>query len=261
MVAIHAGDLREGFTIALRRVGGDVPEQFLQGFPGGKVMLAGTLTEPGTQWIVHETANPGVFAFECAGARGFLHGRTSECTIDLAQDSHLVETVWKVTDLPDPDIGGSTHVTLQCQGNLGACSFGFLHGQPAVTNLVIRRDGLVAGADAVGTEIRPVFQFSGARIGFAEEDRFMLAIGNTLVVIRRDGLVFGAEVSGSTVQPVFQFRGARIGFAEEDRFMVTRLGSVSLVPQSSSNVTSHWQLILLPLGDSGIGGPLPNKPV
>jgi hypothetical protein len=65
-----------------------------------------------------------------------------------------------------------------------------------------------------------VFQFSGPAIGFAPEDRFMVALGNTLVVIRQDGLVFGADVVGRDIQPVFQFSGPAIGFAPEDRFMV-----------------------------------------
>ena len=65
-------------------------------------------------------------------------------------------------------------------------------------------------------------------IGFAPEDRFMVALGNTLVVIRQDGLVFGADVGGRDIQPVFQFTGARIGFAPQDRFMVA-LGNTLVV--------------------------------
>jgi hypothetical protein len=50
----------------------------------------------------------------------------------------------------------------------------------AGTLVVIRRDGLVFGAEVIGagddstvvTHIQPVFQFTGARIGFAPEDRF-----------------------------------------------------------------------------------------
>jgi hypothetical protein len=64
--------------------------------------------------------------------------------------------------------------------------------------VVIRKDGLVFGASVVGTlrgpHIQPVFQFSGAKIGFNPEDRFMVAHGNQLIVIREDGLVFGALV-------------------------------------------------------------------
>ncbi len=60
--------------------------------------------------------------------------------------------------------------------------------------VVIRQDGLVFGADVVDRHIQPVFQFSGARIGFNPEDRFMVAEANELIVIRQDGLVFGALV-------------------------------------------------------------------
>ena len=84
--------------------------------------------------------------------------------------------------------------------------------------VVIREDGLVFGANIVGTirgpHIQSVFQFSGAKIGFDPLDRFMVAMGNRLVVIRGDGLVFGADVdvAGRNIQPVFQFSGAKIGF-------------------------------------------------
>jgi hypothetical protein len=60
--------------------------------------------------------------------------------------------------------------------------------------VVIRQDGLVFGADIVGRNIEPVFQFSGARIGFHPQDRFIVARGNELMAIRQDGLVFGALV-------------------------------------------------------------------
>ncbi len=48
--------------------------------------------------------------------------------------------------------------------------------------VVIRQDGLVFGANIVGTihgpHIQSVFQFSGAKIGFDPLDRFMVAMGN-----------------------------------------------------------------------------------
>jgi hypothetical protein len=95
--------------------------------------------------------------------------------------------------------------------------------------IVIRQDGLVFGADVVGTNIQPAFQFTGAPIGFNPEDRFMVAIGNTLVVIRQDGLVFGADVVGRDIQPVFQFTGAPMGFNPEDRFMVAQDNSLIVI--------------------------------
>jgi hypothetical protein len=83
------------------------------------------------------------------------------------------------------------------------------------TLVVITQDGSVFGADVApsrfqvelnrrGRDVRPVFQFTGAKIGFNPQDRFMVALGNTLVVITQDGSVFGAEVEGRHVHPVFQ---------------------------------------------------------
>ena len=54
---------------------------------------------------------------------------------------------------------------------------------------VITQTGDVFGADVdeVGRNIGPVFQFSGARIGFNLVDRFMVASGNRLTVITQTG--------------------------------------------------------------------------
>ena len=62
--------------------------------------------------------------------------------------------------------------------------------------VVVRGDGLVFGAQivhgAATDSVKPVFQFSGAKIGFNPEDKFIVSLGfNLLVVIRRDGLVLG----------------------------------------------------------------------
>ena len=93
---------------------------------------------------------------------------------------------------------------------------------------VITQDGNVFGADVEGQDLRPVFQFSGAKIGFNPQDRFMVAIRISftldyiLAVITQDGNVFGANVSGGRdLRPVFQFSGAKIGFNPQDRFMVS----------------------------------------
>ncbi len=75
----------------------------------------------------------------------------------------------------------------------------------------------------MGTKIEPVFQFTGARIGFNPQDRFMVAqtaFTNGLVVVRGDGLVFGADIIDTQIpeiQPVFQYSGAKIGFHPLDR--------------------------------------------
>jgi len=87
---------------------------------------------------------------------------------------------------------------------------------------VITDTGNVFGADVTGQNIGTVFQFAalsaGAKIGFNVQDRFMVALGNTLVVITDDGSVFGAEVTGPGT--VFQFTGEKIGNNVQDRFMV-----------------------------------------
>jgi hypothetical protein len=88
------------------------------------------------------------------------------------------------------------------------------------TLVVITNRGDVFGAQVVSRVLQPVFQFSGAKIGFNTQDRFMVVLGNTLVVITDDGSVFGADVVVDNIQPVFQFSGARIGFNTVDRFMV-----------------------------------------
>jgi len=43
-------------------------------------------------------------------------------------------------------------------------------------------------------------RISGAKIGFAPKDRFMVTRDNELVVIRRDSLVFGADTTGTKTQ-------------------------------------------------------------
>ena len=78
---------------------------------------------------------------------------------------------------------------------------------------VITDAGNVFGANVkVGPDsgvIDPVFQFTGAKIGFNVQDRFMVALGNTLVVITDDGSVFGAEVTVQTSVPYSSSPGQR----------------------------------------------------
>jgi len=90
---------------------------------------------------------------------------------------------------------------------------------------VITNSGDVFGAEITEGTLEPVFQFSGAKIGFNPQDRFMVAlnapgVGNRLAVITQSGDVFGADVVGQNIEPVFHFSGAKIGFNPQDRFMV-----------------------------------------
>jgi len=73
------------------------------------------------------------------------------------------------------------------------------------------------------------------KIGFNPQDRFMMAVGNTLVVVTQDGNVFGADVAGRNVRPVFQFGGAKIGFNPQDSFMMA-LGNTLIVVTQDGNV-------------------------
>jgi hypothetical protein len=121
--------LREDQTIVFHCLNKDLQEshQFLKGsffrplhVHHGElnlVELVGTRTEEGTEWIVHETAEPGVFTFECAGMGLLLNGQALASKVNLGRKDEI-GTAWKVSDLPEP---GQIHVTLRCP-------FGFLNG-------------------------------------------------------------------------------------------------------------------------------------
>src|SRR5690242_15783684 len=85
-------------------------------------------------------------------------------------------------------------------------------------------------------ELAPVFQYTGAAIGFNPQDHFMMTLGNTLVVVTQDGSgIFGADVVGRNIGPVFRFTGAAIGFKQEDHFMMT-LGNTLVVVRTDGAV-------------------------
>jgi hypothetical protein len=71
-------------------------------------------------------------------------------------------------------------------------------------------------------------------IGMQPEDRFMVAIGRTLIVITQEGKVFGADIVHNELQPVFQFEGPKIGFNPEDRFAVTLGNMILIITQNGS---------------------------
>jgi hypothetical protein len=77
-----------------------------------------------------------------------------------------------------------------------------------------------------------------SRIGFQPEDRFMVALGNTLAVITQAGNVFGADIVNNEVGPGFRFTGAKVGFNPEDRFAVA-VGNRILIITRSGNVFGH----------------------
>jgi hypothetical protein len=76
------------------------------------------------------------------------------------------------------------------------------------------------------------------KIGFQPEDRFMFAVGNTMVVTTRRGSVFGADIVNNEVQPVFRFTGAEVGANPQDRFAVS-VGNRILVTTQDGSVFGH----------------------
>ncbi len=71
----------------------------------------------------------------------------------------------------------------------------------------INADGTPMGL-VTGRELQPVFQFSGAKIGFNPQDRFMMALSTALVVVTGDGDVYAAETAGRSVSGVIQLNPA-----------------------------------------------------
>jgi hypothetical protein len=99
------------------------------------------------------------------------------------------------------------------------------------TLAVITIHGDVFGVDVGGQGISSVFQYTGAKIGFNVQDRFMAVPiqpdfggdGSTgFVVVTSDGSVFGARIPFQTINigPVFQYTGARIEPDVHNRFIV-----------------------------------------
>src|ERR671919_559698 len=96
----------------------------------------------------------------------------------------------------------------------------------STTLVAVAQDGNVFGSDVNGRNLGPVHQFSGAKIGYNPQDRFMVSLQRgpasyTLVVVTQDGSVFGSDVNGRNLDPIYQFSGARIGYDPQDRFMVS----------------------------------------
>src|SRR5260370_440973 len=110
---------------------------------------------------------------------------------------------------------------------------------------VITQTGDGVGVDGSGHALGSVYQFSGAKIGFNIVDRFMVAMGTTLMVITQTGDVFGAHFDSikQTIGPVFQFSGAKIGFNIVDRFMVAMGDTLMVITQtgemSSEDITDR----------------------
>ena len=58
------------------------------------------------------------------------------------------------------------------------------------------------GREVTGRIVGQPFRFSGSRIAFNPQDRFVVTVGNLIVVTTRTGDAFGAEVSGHHIGPI-----------------------------------------------------------
>ena len=76
------------------------------------------------------------------------------------------------------------------------------------------------------------------RIAFNPQDRFVVAIGNTLIVTTQNGDTFGHDVTGHTADSAFQFSGAKAAFNAGDRFVVT-MGSRLIVCTRNGDTFGH----------------------
>ena len=102
------------------------------------------------------------------------------------------------------------------------------------TLAVITNAGNVYGTDVVGSgSLSPVYEFSGAKIGYNPQDRFMMVTEDTLFVTN-DGNVFGAriDVKNRNIGAVAEYTGTRIGYNPQDRFMVAGDGILYVITQT-----------------------------
>jgi|SRR5215831_14943186 len=112
------------------------------------------------------------------------------------------------------------------------------------TLAVVTNAGNVYGSTVANNTLEPVFEFSGAKIGYNPQDRFMVAIGNMLAAITSTGDVYGAviEVTPGLVGlpqnlgPIIHFTGSKIGYNPQDRFMVASVSNTLFVITNSGAV-------------------------
>ena len=104
------------------------------------------------------------------------------------------------------------------------------------TLAVITSAGNVYGSTVANKALEPVFEFSGAKIGYNPQDRFMMTASYKLFVTN-NGNVFGShiDVANKEIGPVAQYTGTKIGYNPQDRFMVSD-GSFLYVITSTGDV-------------------------
>ena len=102
------------------------------------------------------------------------------------------------------------------------------NGSPTLA--VITNVGNVYGYAAANNALEPIFEFSGAKIGYNPQDRFMMATSDRLFVTN-NGNVFGAtiDVAQRSIGPVAEYTGTRIGYNPQDRFMVAGDGTLFVI--------------------------------
>jgi hypothetical protein len=69
---------------------------------------------------------------------------------------------------------------------------------------VTTQNGDVFGHDVSGRTIGPGFKFGGSRMAFNPVDRFVVAMGNTMIVTTQTGPAFGAELANRAFGPIFR---------------------------------------------------------
>jgi ATP-dependent phosphoenolpyruvate carboxykinase len=97
--------------------------------------------------------------------------------------------------------------------------------------VVITNAGNVYGTDVIGgVGLSPIYEFSGAKIGYNPQDRFMMVTSDTLFVTN-NGNVFGAgiDVRNRNMGAVDEYTGTRIGYNPQDRFMVAGDGVLYVI--------------------------------
>jgi hypothetical protein len=77
------------------------------------------------------------------------------------------------------------------------------------------------------------------KVAFNPQDRFLIAIGNTLIVTTQNGDVFGLDLTGQRIGEAFKFSGSKAAFNhEQDRFVVT-MGNKLIVLTQNGDVFGH----------------------
>ena len=100
----------------------------------------------------------------------------------------------------------------------------------STTLVSVAQDGNVFGSDVSGRSLGPVYQFSGAKIGYNPQDRFMVSLGYTLAVVTEYNNVFGSDVNGRNLEPVYQFNRSAESPSRRVRIPKFMMSLVDIIP-------------------------------